>query len=187
MIKKFFLSSKRVLFTGLLFAALTMGINVYDYDPFHDNPSDTYHVLAAALPQVFPKGPTGKHPLNGSGRPFVQPPKAPNGDACKEVWDKNIPCKVDGKYYGYWGDLQPENCDNNYFLPDGRTLKPDADKCECNIAMTKEMKDCPMTGHHVIDGPTCMKYCQEKDHCHCVDVCDFFVPDASTPVVGEKK
>ena len=174
-IRKFFLAS-------VVMTALVAGINPNDYDPFHDNPQDTYHVLAASFPQTFPKDPSGKHPLNGVGRPFVVPPKAPNGDACREVWDKQVPCPVDGKYYGYWGDLQPENCDHNYFMPDGKTLKPDADKCECNVAMTTDMKDCPMNSdgtpaQQLVDGSTCMKYCH-TEHCHCVQICDAYVPDS---------
>jgi hypothetical protein len=121
---------------------------------------------------------------NRAGRPWTAPPKGPNADACHDVWDAGIPCPVDGKLYGYWGELQPEFCDNYHFMPDGKTLKPDADKCHCNIAMT-DADHCPMndegTTHLSIDGSTCMVYCREKgtekqsggmSHCHCVLVCD---------------
>lgn len=189
MIKKFFLFA-------VVLTMLVIGSNPADYDPFHDNPDDTYNLIAAnmpfPMPQEYPTDGHG-HPLNGQGRPFVQPPPGPNADACKSVWDKNIPCPVDGKFYGNWGDLQPENCDNNYYLPDGRTLKPQAQKCECNIAMTKDMKDCPMNddgspAEQLIDGTTCMRYCQEKKHCHCIKICDAYVPDSinTTPVDSKK-
>lgn len=181
--------SKAFLMVVVLDAAL-IGNNPADYDPFHDNMRDTYHFFAAAvpfpMPQEYPTDGHG-HPLNGAGRSWVQPPKGPNGDACREVWDKQIPCSVDGKFYGYWGDLQPESCDDNYFMPDGRTLKPDADKCECNVAMTKTPDQCPMNDQgdpiqQMVDGPTCMKYCH-TEHCHCVSICDAYVPEGQgTPI-----
>lgn len=153
------------------------GLNPADYDPFHDHPRDTFHLIAQVVPQI-------NNP-NRAGRPFTVPPPGPNAEACKAVWDKGVPCPVDGKLYGYYGELQPDFCDNNYYLPDGRTLKPDAEKCHCNIAMT-DADHCPMnddgsTKHLSIDGGTCLVYCREKgteagadgmSHCHCVLQCD---------------
>ena len=169
LVKRFFLLS-------VLLVAVLSGFNPADYDPFFDHPNSTYNLLAQEVsPYTNP---------NRMGRPWTQPPKGPNADACRAVWDKPQPCPVDGKFYGQWGELQPENCDNNFFMPDGKTLKPDAEKCHCNIAMT-DADHCTMgedgTMHLSIDGSTCQVYCREKaydhngntiSHCHCVLQCD---------------
>lgn len=160
----------------LLILSVMIGINPADYDPFLDHPRSTYNLLAQEVSRYT-------NP-NRAGRQWTQPPPGPNAEACKSVWDAGVPCKVDGKLYGYWGELQPDFCDNNYFLPDGKRLKPDAEKCHCNIAMT-DADHCPMnddgTTHLSVDGSTCQVYCREKGteagasgmtHCHCVLVCD---------------
>lgn len=161
-----------------LLGMLAAGINPADYDPFFDNDHDTYHVLAAALPFTVPQQ-------------WTTPTPGPNAEACREVWDKGIPCPSDGKIYGHWGEIQPEYCDNNHFMPDGKTLKPEADKCTCNIAMTSDMKDCPMNedgtpAQQIVNGKTCQVYCREATHCHCVNICDSFVPQPEAPKPAPK-
>lgn len=164
-----------LLLAGCLLIAVLVGANPADYDPFFDSPHDTYHLLAKILPQDEWKTPT----------------PGPNAEACRDVWDKGIACS-DGKFYGNWGELQPEYCNNNHFLSDGKTLKPEAEKCKCNIAMTTDMKDCPMNAKgdpvaQVINGQTCQVYCREKDHCHCVNICDAVVMEPKKPVKPKKK
>lgn len=173
-----------ILIVGLITAAL-MGVNPADYDPFFDNPHDTYHIIAPRLAAKLAKQDDG---IEG----FHTPTPGPNAEACKSVWDNGKPCPVDGKFYGYWGELQPEYCNNNHFQPDGKTLKPDADKCHCNVAMTTDMKDCPMNDkgepiQHYVQGFTCQVYCREKDHCHCVNICDAYVEPPESPAKGKTK
>jgi len=76
-------------------------------------------------------------------------------------------------------------------MKDGETLKPEAEKCTCNVAMTTDKKDCPMMNgkpaEQVVLGRTCRVWCREKDHCHCVNICDAYMPDAApTPTPAKK-
>ena len=147
-------------------SALAAGSNRYDYDPYNDNPGSTYALIASVVPLPQDDDPNWHHP-----------PAGPNAAQCKAVWDKGVPCPVDGKFYGYWGELQPEYCDNDHFMRDGKTLKPEAEKCTCNIAQMHDQKDCPMNSKgepvkQMVQGATCMVYCRENTHCHCVDICD---------------
>ena len=165
---------KFILLLICLVAAAVSGANPADYDPYHDNDHDTYHLIAAAIPFAMPQ-----EEETGT---WHSPPPGPNAEACRLVWDKGVPCAVDGKFYGNWGELQPEYCDNDHFNKDGKTLKPEAEKCKCNVAMTTDQKNCPVNNKgepikNMVDGATCMVYCREKTHCHCVDICDMAFDD----------
>jgi len=91
---------KLFILVACLLVATLAGANPADYDPFFDNTHDTYHVLASLL--------SFKQVDTGEG--FTPPKPGPNAEACKEVWDKSVPCPSDGKFYGYWGEEQPEYC-----------------------------------------------------------------------------